>query len=293
MLQRSPSYIGSLPEKSPAAALFRRILPAKAAGTATKWFHALLIQTFYQVCRRWPKQMRHLLVLGLKRQLPAGYDVGTHFTPHYDPWDQRFCATPNGDFFKVIRDGSVSVVTDHIERFTEKGLLLTSGDELQADIIVTATGLQLLFLGGMALTVDGETVDPGTRLAYKGMMLEGVPNLAVAVGYTNSSWTLRCDLTCDYVCRLLNHMCELGLTTCVPRNTDGAAGEGRVFGLTSGYIQRSAHVLPKVGARDPWRVHQSYLRDYRALKTSDVEDGYMEFSGRARQDAPSVASLAS
>ncbi len=279
MLQRSPTYVASLPEKSPVAALLRKVLPPKQAGTATKWFHAITTQVFYQVSRRYPKLVRRMLLKGLERQLPAGYDIGTHFTPQYNPWDQRFCAVPNGDLFKSIGDGTSSIVTDHIERFTEKGLLLTSGDELEADIIVTATGLQLLFLGGIALTVDDEAVDPATRLTYKGMMLEGVPNMAIAIGYTNASWTLKCDLTCDYVCRLLNHMHEHGLTRCVPRNHDGSVGSGPILGLTSGYIQRSAHLLPKQGSVYPWKVHQSYLRDYRALKMSDVDDSIMEFSG--------------
>ena len=206
MLQRSPGYIASLPERSPVAALLRKILPAKAAGTGAKWFHALLTQAFYQACRRWPKQIRHMLLTGLTRQLPQGYDIATHFSPSYDPWDQRFCAAPDGDLFAAIRDGSATVVTDQITRFTENGILLASGTELRADIVVTATGLELLFLGGIAVSVDGETVVPSERLTYKGMMLEGVPNLAVAMGYTNASWTLKCDLTCDYVCRLLNHM---------------------------------------------------------------------------------------
>ena len=279
MLQRSPTYIASLPEKSPVAALFRRLLPAKQAGVATKWFHALLTQAFYQVSRRYPALVRRMLLKGLERQLPAGYDIGTHFSPRYNPWDQRFSAVPNGDLFKSICDGTSSIVTDHIERFTEKGILLTSGDELPADIIVTATGLELLFLGGIALSVDGEAVDPATRLTYKGMMIEGVPNLAIAIGYTNASWTLKCDLTCDYVCRLLNHMHEHGLTECVARDRDSAVASGPMLGLTSGYIQRAAHLLPKQGSVHPWKVHQSYLRDYRALKMSDVEDSIMEFSG--------------
>jgi monooxygenase len=279
MLQRSPTYIASLPEKSPAAAVFRALLPAKAAGTATKWFHALMTQAFYRVCKRYPKQMRRLLIQGLKRQLPAGYDVATHFTPDYDPWDQRFCAVPNGDLFASISNGSASVVTDHIERFTSKGIRLASGAELEADVVVTATGLELLFLGGISLTVDGEAVNPADHLTYKGMMLEGVPNLAIAIGYTNASWTLKCDLTCDYVCRLLNHMHEHGLVACVARNHDDAAVEGTMLGLTSGYIQRSAHLLPKQGAHYPWRVHMSYLRDYRALKMSAIDDGVMEFGG--------------
>ncbi|MGO8827478.1 MAG: flavin-containing monooxygenase [Acidimicrobiales bacterium] len=289
MLQRSPTYIASLPEKSPVAALLRKVLPRQQAGTAAKWFHALTTQAFYVMSRRYPKLVRTMLLKGLARQLPRDYDIATHFTPQYNPWDQRFCAVPNGDLFKSIRDGTSSVVTDQIERFTEKGLMLASGDELEADIIVTATGLELLFLGGIAVSVDGEAVDPATRLTYKGMMLEGVPNMAIAIGYTNASWTLKCDLTCDYVCRLLNHMHENGLTRCVPRNHDGSVGSGPILGLTSGYIQRSAHLLPKQGSVHPWKVHQSYLRDYRALKMSDIDDDVMEFSGPGVPAEPSVA----
>ena len=290
MLQRSPTYIASLPEKSPVVALLRKLLPAKQAGVAAKWFHALMAQAFYQVSRRYPQLVRRMLLKGLVRQLPPGYDIGTHFTPQYNPWDQRFCLVPNGDLFKSICTGTSSVVTDHIERFTEKGLLLTSGDQLEADIIVTATGLELLFLGGIALSVDGEAVDPSSRLTYQGMMLEGVPNLAVALGYTNASWTLKCDLTCDYVCRLLNHMHERGQTECVARNHDASVASGPILGLTSGYIQRSAHLLPKQGSRPPWKVHQSYLRDYRALKMSDIDDSFMEFSGPVVESAVPLAS---
>ena len=290
MLQRSPTYVASLPEKSPVVALLRKLLPAKQAGVAAKWFNALMTQAFYNVSRRYPQVVRRLLLKGLERQLPEGYDIATHFTPSYDPWDQRFCAVPNGDLFKSIREGTTSVVTDQIERFTENGLLLTSGSELEADIIVTATGLQLLFLGGIALSVDGEAVDPASRLTYKGMMLEGIPNMAIAIGYTNASWTLKCDLTCDYVCRLLNHMHERGQTQCVPRNYNGSVGSGPILGLTSGYIQRSAHLLPKQGSVHPWKVHQSYLRDYRALKMSEIDDSFMEFSGPVAEPAVPLAS---
>jgi monooxygenase len=289
MLQRSPTYIASLPEKSPAAALFRKILPAKQAGAAAKWVHALMTQAFYQLCRRYPRQAKRMLLKGLERELPKGYDIATHFTPRYDPWDQRFCAVPNGDLFKAIREGGVSVETDHIDHFTKKGLHLTSGRELEADVIVTATGLELLFLGGIALTVDGETLDPATRLTYKGMMIEDVPNLAIAIGYTNASWTLKCDLTCQYVCRLLNHMHERGQAQCVPRHGGPTDDDGPLLGLTSGYIQRSAHLLPKQGKEYPWRVHQSYLRDYRALRLSDVEDSVMEFSGPGVREDSAVA----
>jgi monooxygenase len=288
MLQRSPTYIASLPEKSPVAALLRKVLPAKQAGTATKWFHALMTQAFYQVSRRYPKVVRRLLLKGLERQLPPGYDIGTHFNPSYNPWDQRFCAVPNGDLFKSITAGTSSIVTDRIERFTEKGVLLSSGAELPADIIVTATGLELLFLGGISLSVDREAVDPASRLTYKGMMMEGVPNLAIAIGYTNASWTLKCDLTCDYVCRLLNHMHERGLTECVPRNRDASVGVGPLLGLTSGYIQRSAHLLPQQGTTYPWKVHQSYLRDYRALKMSEIDDAILEFSQPRAPATPAV-----
>jgi monooxygenase len=290
MLQRSPSYVASLPEKSPIVGLLRKVLPAKQAGVAAKWFHALVTQAFYVVSRRYPHLVRRLLLKGLERQLPPGYDIGTHFTPRYNPWDQRFCAVPNGDLFTSICAGTASVVTDHIERFTEKGLALTSGDELDADIIVTATGLELLFLGGIALSVDREAIDPATRLTYKGMMLEGVPNLAIALGYTNASWTLKCDLTCDYVCRLLNQMHERGQTECVPRNNDASVASGPVLGLTSGYILRSAHLLPKQGVRPPWKVHQSYLRDYRALKMSEIDDTFIEFSGPVPEPAVPLAS---
>jgi cation diffusion facilitator CzcD-associated flavoprotein CzcO len=222
--------------------------------------------------------VKRFLRKGVERQLPEGYDIATHFTPRYNPWDQRMCVVPNGDLFKAISAGTASVVTDHIDTFTETGLRLTSGAELEADVIVTATGLELLFLGGIELSVDGAVVDPASRLTYKGMMLEGVPNMALAIGYTNASWTLKCDLTCDYVCRLLNSMRANGQRQCMPVNRSATASSGPMLGLSSGYIQRSAHLLPKQGSVYPWQVHQSYLRDYRALKMSSIEDGAMEFS---------------
>jgi len=294
MLQRSPTYVASLPEKSPMAAFFRRFLPAGKAGTAAKWAHALTTQAFYGLCRRFPQVAKRLLRKGLEQQLPEGYDIDTHFTPRYNPWDQRFCAVPDGNLFKAISDGSASVVTDTIDHFTQTGILLKSGRQLPADIVVSATGLELLFLGGIELRVNGVTVDPATRLTYKGMMIEGVPNLAVALGYTNASWTLKCDLTCQYVCRLLNFMRASGQSECVARNDDPTVAQGGpLLGLTSGYIQRSAHLLPQQGSRQPWRVHQSYLRDYRALRMAEVDDGVMEFSRphpAVRADTVTVAS---
>ena len=278
MLQRSPTYVASLPSRSPVSRHLHRWLPDRAADPAIRWFNALTTQGFYQLSRRRPATVKRMLRKGLEQQLPPGYDIDTHFTPRYDPWDQRMCLVPDGDLFAAIRDGSVSVVTDHIVSFTERGLLLRSGEELEADIVVTATGLELLFMGGIELSVDGQAVDPGKRLAYKGMMLEGVPNLALAFGYTNASWTLKCDLTCAYVCRLLNHMRATGMRQSTPLNTDPTVTRRPLLGLNSGYINRSQHLFPKQGSKFPWQVHQSYLRDYRALRASGLEDEAMVFS---------------
>jgi cation diffusion facilitator CzcD-associated flavoprotein CzcO len=243
-----------------------------------RWALALGTQAFYQLSRRRPAFVKRVLRRALRRQLPDGFDIDTHFTPRYDPWDQRFCIVPDGDLFTAIREGRVSVVTDRIERFTEKGVRVGSGDELEADIVVTATGLELLFIGGVDVSVDGAPIDLPSLLTYKGMMLEGVPNFALAIGYTNASWTLKCDLTCDYVCRLLNKMRARGYRQCTPRNDDASVTAAPLLGLSSGYIQRAAHRFPKQGSRFPWQVQQSYLRDYRSLKLSPVEDGAMELS---------------
>ncbi|HEY9556543.1 MAG TPA: NAD(P)/FAD-dependent oxidoreductase [Acidimicrobiales bacterium] len=286
MLQRSPSYIGSLPEKNPVAEVLRKVLPERWSAPLIRWTLALGTQAFYQVSQRYPGPVKKVLRKGVQRQLPPGYDVDTHFSPSYNPWDQRFCAVPDGDLFKAISSGAASVVTDHVDTFTETGIRLRSGEELEADIVVTATGLELLFLGGVELTVDGEALDVSTRLTYKGMMLEGVPNLAVAIGYTNASWTLKCDLTCGYVTRLLNHMRTTGLRQCTPVNSDPEVTEQPLLGLSSGYVLRSADRFPKQGSKFPWQVHQSYLRDYRALKRSDVVDPAMRFTNPAPSAAP-------
>jgi len=283
MVQRSPSYVASLPARDPIADALRRALPRRQAGPAIKWFKALTTQGFYRLSRSRPELVKRMLRRMLERQLPAGYDIDTHFNPRYNPWDQRFCVAPDGDLFKAIRNGTVSLVTDHIDTFTEKGLRLKSGTEVEGDIIVTATGIELLFLGGIELSVDGEVVDLATRLTYKGMMIEGVPNLAVAVGYTNASWTLKCDLTCVYVCRLVNHLRASRMRQCTPVNRNPSGGTRPLLDLTSGYIQRSAHRFPKQGSRFPWRIHQSYLRDYRSLKLSGVEDEAMVFSSPVRE----------
>jgi monooxygenase len=289
MVQRSPSYIAALPARDPIADAIRRALPARYSGPALRWFKALTTQGFFRLSRGRPELVKRMLRRQLERQLPAGYDIASHFTPRYNPWDQRFCIAPDGDLFRAIRNGTVSVVTDQVDTFTENGLRLGSGAELEADIIVTATGLELLFIGGIELSVDGEPVDPAARLTYKGMMLEGVPNLGIAVGYTNASWTLKCDLTCGYVCRLVNHMRAAGMRQATPVNRVAAASTRPLLDLTSGYIQRSAHRFPKQGSRFPWQVHQSYLRDYRTLKMRGIEDGAMVFSNPVRERAGAAA----
>ena len=285
MLQRSPTYVVSLPAKDPVANLLRRRLPDRWSGPAVRWFKALTTQASYRLSRWRPELMKRLLRKGLERQLPEGYDIDTHFTPRYDPWDQRLCVVPDGDLFRAIGEGTASVVTDRIRTFTEKGLLLESGIELEADVVVTATGLDLLFAGGMELEVDGERVDPADRLTYKGMMLDGVPNFAMAVGYTNASWTLKAELTCDYVCRLLNLMRDRRQTKCVPVNHGGSVSAQPLLSLSSGYIQRAVDRFPKQGSRFPWQVHQSYLRDYRTMKMADLDDEAMQFSAPDRGPA--------
>jgi monooxygenase len=278
MLQRSPTYIVSMPATDPIATLLRRLLPTRINAPLIRWFKALTTQASYFLSKRWPERVKAVLKRQVTRQLPAGYDVDTHFTPSYNPWDQRLCLVPDGDLFTAIKKGTASVVTDHIETFDETGIRLTSGEHLDADIIVTATGLDLLFLGGIALTVDGEPVDVAGKLTYKGMMLDGVPNLAFAIGYTNASWTLKCDLTCGYVTKLLNHMHHEGLSSCAPDASGAQHSDTPVFGLNSGYITRAAGRLPKQGAAFPWQVKQSYVADYRAMKMKSIQDGEMVFS---------------
>jgi monooxygenase len=279
MLQRSPSYIVSLPAEDPFARILRRFLPAKVAYPIMRWKSVLLTMLSFQLSRRRPQTMKALLRKGLEKRLPPRYDIDKHFKPSYDPWDQRLCLVPNGDLFDAIGDGRASVVTDHIDTFTEKGIRLASGTELEADLVVTATGLNLLALGGIDIAVDGQDVVLPETMSYKGMMLSGVPNFAFAVGYTNASWTLKCDLTCEYVCRLLNHMDEHGYRQCAPQNRDPAVAELPFIDFSSGYVLRSIDQFPKQGSRAPWRLHQNYPRDILTLRFGSIEDSAMEFSG--------------
>ena len=277
MLQRSPSYVVSLPGEDPVAKFLRRLLGAKAAYSIVRWKNVLVTMLVFQLSRRRPGFVRKLVRGGVERRLPAGYDIDTHFKPSYDPWDQRMCLVPNGDLFEAISAERASVVTDQIDTFTERGIRLRSGAELDADLIVTATGLNLLALGGMQIAVDGSEVDVSDTMSYKGMMLSGVPNLAIAFGYTNASWTLKADLTCAYVCRLLNHMDEHRYVQCTPSNDDPSIEEQPFIDFSSSYVQRSIEQFPKQGSKAPWRLYQNYALDILALKFGAVEDGAMRF----------------
>ena len=278
MLQRSPSYVVALPAQDAIADALRRRLPARAAYSIVRWKNVLRTMFSFQLSRRRPGAMKALLRKGLEKQLPPGYDIDTHFKPQYNPWDQRLCLVPDGDLFKAISDGSASVVTDRIDTFTEQGLRLESGAELQADLIVTATGLNMLALGGMEIAVDGREVELSETMSYKGMMLSGVPNLALVIGYTNASWTLKCDLTCEYVCRLLRHMDEHGYSQCVPENRDPSVAALPFIDFSSGYVQRAIDKFPRQGSKAPWRLYQNYALDILSLKYGNVEDDAMQFS---------------
>jgi monooxygenase len=290
MLQRSPSYVIALPGEDPMARALGRVLPAKVVYSIVRWKNVLLTLLSFQLSRRRPRVMKALIRRGLERRLPPGYEIDTHFKPSYNPWDQRLCLVPDGDLFEAIAQGDATVVTDRIETFTETGLKLESGTELPADLVVTATGLNLLPLGGVAISVDGQDVELPEKLSYKGMMLSGVPNLGFALGYTNASWTLKCELTCEYVCRLLNHMDVRGYRICTPQNRDPSVVAEPFIDFNSGYVLRSIDQFPKQGSRAPWRLYQNYARDILMLRYGAVEDEAMEFSNPAAQSgAPARA----
>jgi len=291
MLQRSPSYIVSLPAEDGIANRLRRVLPARTAYAIVRWKNVLRTLLSFQLSRRRPGLVKALLRKGVEKQLPEGYDIDTHFKPRYGPWDQRLCLVPDGDLFAAISAGRASVLTDQIDTFTEKGLKLASGSEVEADLIVTATGLNLLALGGLRIAIDGSEVDLSQTMSYKGMMLSDVPNMAMALGYTNASWTLKCDLTCDYVCRLLNHMDEHGYAQCVARNRDPSVIEQPFIDFSSSYVLRSIEQFPKQGSKAPWRLRQNYPLDIMSLKFGAVEDGAMQFS-RASVAATAAQPLA-
>ncbi len=281
MLQRSPSYIISLPAVDSLAGLLGRVLPARLAYPVVRWKNVLLALAIYGLSRRRPAAMKRLIRRGLEHRLPPGFDIDTHFTPRYEPWDQRLCIAPDGDLFEAIGAGRVSIVTDRIETFTETGLALASGSELEADLIVTATGLEMVPLGGIRLNVDGSDVELDKALLYRGMQISGVPNLAFAFGYTNQSWTLGADLTCEQVCRLLEHMDRCGYTACTPRNRDSAITGVPFAELTSGYVLRASDKFPQQGSKDPWRREQNHARTLRSMRRARIDDPALEFSRSA------------
>ncbi|MBO0806037.1 MAG: NAD(P)/FAD-dependent oxidoreductase, partial [Nocardiopsaceae bacterium] len=280
MLQRSPTYITSLPEVDPVYTLLGKLVGKRRAYPVIRWKNVAVQTLFYQLCQRHPDLGRSLLRRMAIRQLPPGYPVDTHFKPRYNPWDQRLCVVPDGDLFRAIREGKASVVTDRVASFTPGGIRLESGEELDADVVVTATGLKLLAFGDMALSVDGADVNPPETMAYKGMMISGVPNFAFTIGYVNASWTLKADLVSEYVVRLLRHMDAGGYDSCVPV-ADSSVEVRPLLDFSAGYVQRSVHEFPKAGARAPWQVLMSYPYDLLKLRFGKVDDGVLRFTRRA------------
>ena len=294
MLQRSPTYIISFPEQDAIANRLRRILPATWAFQISRWKNIGFMIFFYQLSRHYPNFMKKGLIQKVREALGPEYDVETHFTPRYNPWEQRLCLVPDNDMFQAIKSGRAGVITDQIETFTENGIRLKSGQELAADIIITATGLVMQAMGGIEISVDGRPVDLSRTLAYKGVMLSGVPNFASVFGYINASWTLKADLICAYTCRLLNFMDRKGLRQVTPNPRAETAAAPFVEHFSSGYMQRALAGWPKQGSKSPWRVYQNYLRDRIGFKWSAIDDGALDFSNppvARRVDAPADAAF--
>ena len=289
MLQRSPTYIVSAPATDRFADSLRKV-SARFAYAATRWKNVLFGMAFYAFCRRYPERVKAFIVGAVRRTLGPDYPVERDFAPTYGPWDQRMCLVPDGDLFDAIKSGRASVVTDYIDAFVPDGIRLRSGTVLPADVVVTATGLNLSVLGDVAISVDGKRIDLATTLAYKGMMFSGVPNLALSMGYTNASWTLKCDLTCAYVCRLLNFMARRGYTQCSPRD-DATVERVPMIDLKSGYVRRAMDKFPRQGSKAPWRLYQNYLLDVMTLRFAPIDDGVLAFTApdRRAERTPALA----
>ena len=276
MLQRSPTYVVSLPSEDKIANFFRKVLPSKLAYSLSRWKNILFSIGFYNASRKWPDGVRKFIQKGIKKELGKNYDI-RHFDPKYKPWDQRLCIVPDADLFHSIKDGKVEVVTDTIQQFTTKGILLTSGKKLEADIIVTATGLKVQLLGGMSMHINGELGDTGKTHCYRGVMFSDVPNFAITVGYTNASWTLKCDLNCQFVTKVLNFMEQKNYTICTPRFDSAEFKSEPLLDFDAGYILRASDSLPKQGSKHPWKVYQNYIKDLFSLKMESVNDKYLEY----------------
>jgi monooxygenase len=277
MLQRSPTYVAARPSIDPIADKLRRWLPAKVAYSIVRWKNVLYGMYVFQMCRKYPAKVKSMMLGQVQAEMGPTYDVATHFTPRYNPWEQRLCLVPDSDLFNALKSQRASVVTGQIESFTETGIKLNSGDELPADLIVTATGLQLEMLGGLEVRVDGKQIDFSKAMVYKGMMYSEVPNMASVFGYTNASWTLKADLTSQYVCRLLKHMDKTGARYCVPRLHAGEVTALPWVDFSSGYFQRAKNILPKQGATHPWKLYQNYVFDIVTLRFGSIQDSSMEF----------------
>lgn len=277
MLQRSPTYIAARPSTDKVAEAFRKALPARLAYLMSRIKNIGLSIYIYQLSKRWPKVVKKAVIKAVRDELGEGFDVEKHFTPRYNPWDQRFCLAPDGDFFETLKSGKADIVTDHIERFTETGIVLKSGAFIEADIIVPATGLEMQLAGGAQISRDGAVLDTADLYTYRGMMLGDVPNFALAFGYTNASWTLKVDLTCERVCRMLNHMKKTSTDVAVP-NVPADIQPEPLLDFSSGYVQRAIKHLPKQGDRAPWKTYQNYVQDMLTIRFGRLEDGYMTFT---------------
>jgi len=278
MLQRSPTYFLSAPDEDPVGNFLRKFISSKLTYKLVRWKNIRFQWWFFQKCRKFPKKVKEFLINQVREALGPNYDIETHFTPKYNPWEQRMCLVPNGDFFNAINAGKASVITDHIDRFTKKGIKLKSGGEVEADLIVTATGLNLEVCNGIKLEVDNNEVDISKTMTYKGMMFSDVPNLVATFGYTNASWTLRADLTSEYVCRLLNFMDKKGYANCCPRTAEHVEQDGDWLDFTSGYVKRSMHKFPKQGSRDPWRNTQNFPKDVLAIRWGNIDNKELKFT---------------
>jgi len=277
MLQRSPTYIGAAPSVDKIANGLKKLLPKKTAHRVIRVKNILFTMFFFNMCKLFPNLMKKLIIAGAKKEL-GDFPIDPHFIPNYKPWDQRFCAAPDGDFFQTIKAGKATVVTDHIDRLSPDGILLKSGKTLSADIIISATGLNLLSFGGTEISIDGNNFDIAKSMVYKGSMISNIPNFFVFIGYTNASWTLKSDLTSEYISRVLSYLDNNNLRTVKPIITDQGLKPELLLNLNSGYINRSQEALPKQGHKAPWKVYQNYIRDYKMLRMDKVNDKQLEFS---------------
>ena len=289
MLQRSPGYTITMPTRNRLLTRLRDRLPEDTGPTVLRWIGVLATMGIYYYCRAFPRRARARLMNRVRAQLPSDFDVDVHFNPRYDPWDQRLCLVPHGDLFRAIRTGKAEVVTDHVERFTRDGILLRSGARLPADLIVTATGLELRMFGGIEATVDGRVIHPGEAVCYRGSMFSDVPNFAMVLGYTKASWTLKCELVLRYVMRLLSYMDERGYQSVVPEQNDPTLVRTPLIDMESGYFVRARDWMPKTGSREPWKFYQNYLRDRRLIGRAPLDDGTLVFRRVARAGQPGAS----